>query len=64
MPHQKILTRRETANLLRVCPQTISRMSKKGTLNPIRNTPTGKVIFLQSDIDAYLTAQRSKGGAV
>lgn len=58
----KFLTRKETAALLRCSLVTLDRLAKHGKLTKIKIT-FGKVGFERADIDAYLTAQRAKGGA-
>ena len=63
MQANTVLTKNQAAALLCVSIQTIDNMYKRGDLPRIQIT-VRRVGFLQSDIDAYLTAQRSKGGAV
>lgn len=62
MQHE-FLTRKETAALLRCSLVTLDRMARHGKLKKIKIT-FGKIGFARDDLDAYLTEQRSKGGAL
>ena len=54
-----VLLRKEAAAQLRISLNALGTLVKKGVIKQIELTPQRRGI-LQSDIDAYLTAQRSK----
>jgi len=53
-PHETLLTRKETAALLRVSLSTLERWEQSGLLTPIRLG--GTVRYRRTDIDALLEA--------
>jgi len=52
-----ILTGDEAANYLRVHRKTLYRLTKRGELAVIKS-PSGRVRFRLSDLEAYLDSQR------
>ena len=58
-----VLLRKEAAAQLRISLNALGTLVKKGAIKQIQLTKQ-RVGILQTDIDAYLTAQRSKGGAL
>lgn len=59
----KVLLRKEEAEQLRISLQALTVLVRQGEINQIHLTKQRRGI-LQSEIDAYLTKQSSKGGAL
>jgi excisionase family DNA binding protein len=54
----KLLTRTEVAQLLRLSPRSVDRLRSKGLLPAIRLLP-GAVRFRISDVEAFIQSQRA-----
>ena len=63
MQQAPVLLKKEAAKQLKIGLTSLNTLIKKGAIKQIQLTKQ-RVGILQTDIDAYLTAQRSKGGAV
>lgn len=61
MQHE-VLTRKETAALLRCSLVTLDRLANAGKISKIQLTPR-RIGILKSDITAYLQSQRIGGTA-
>ena len=52
------LTKRETAEILRVCEATVDRYIKRGLIKAIKNPgPNGHVRINQESLDAYIATR-------
>lgn len=58
-----VLTKKQAAEILCMSVQTIDKLIKNNGLPKVQLS-VRRIGIMKSDIDAYLTAQRSKGGAV
>ncbi len=53
-----LLTARQVAELLGVCPVTVARWTRRGTLPAIR-LPSGQLRYDPEDIEAWLRQRRT-----
>ena len=60
--HPLLLSERETAKLLGVCPKTIYTLTRQGKLQAVRIGCS--VRYDIRDIEAFVAAAKSQGGAV
>ena len=50
----RLLTRRETAEILRRCPRTVQRYEQAGLLRPVRVGENGRPLYRLENVDALV----------
>tara|TARA_B100000902_G_C26852980_1_gene689172 strand:+ start:55 stop:282 length:228 start_codon:yes stop_codon:yes gene_type:complete len=55
--YERLLTRKEVADMLRVCPHTVRNLEKRGSLPRVEISGIG-IRYLKEDVEDFISSRR------